>query len=577
MPLSYDEAWLNLVSQAPITYSIWTQSEECYNCDLEYKTKLFAYDNVSLLLNTAHNIVLEFRNASNSPVCTKVLSLQEHGVYAMNITRKDVCPPLVATNVPDHIYEPLYVVIGLYLSLMLAWWLGSTLYRSPWLSKLFNTNPVIAEIENDLGSPQSSGDSATLLRYSTTAPSTPTSPGPAQMARARVRSLDVLRGVAICLMIFVNYGGGQYAIFEHSAWNGMTLADFVFPWFVWIMGVSLTFSLCSKLRSGASRAHLFLSVLRRSVILIVLGLVLSNLNNSDVTKLRYMGVLQRLGLAYLFVASVETFLMRMQPIFTYDSHGILYHARDLIESWPQWLFTLLTAALHTGVTLYMPIPGCPTGYVGPGGKGDHGAHVNCTGGAAALIDRLVLGEEHMYQRPSCKEVYDTVVPFDPEGLLGVLTTIVLMYLGVYAGRVMLCFPKTQPRVIRWLLSATLFCLIGGWLCGFSVEGGLIPINKNLWSLSFVLVTAGSSSVLLSLFLLLVDHWRSWSGSPFHQAGKNAIFLYIGHTLTRHSLPWAWKVTHTHTHTEYTLMNVWGTCLWLLIALYMYERKCFFSV
>jgi Uncharacterized conserved protein len=82
------------------------------------------------------------------------------------------------------------------------------------------------------------------------------------------------------------------------------------------MGVSLTFSLCSKLRSGASRAHLFLSVLRRSVILIVLGLVISNLNNSDVTKLRYMGVLQRLGLAYLFVASVETFLMRMQPIFT---------------------------------------------------------------------------------------------------------------------------------------------------------------------------------------------------------------------------------------------------------------------
>jgi hypothetical protein len=76
-----------------------------FQCDLEYKAKLFAYDNVSLLLNTAHNIVLEFRNASNSPVCTKVLSLQEHGVYAMNITRKDVCPPLVATNVPDHIYE----------------------------------------------------------------------------------------------------------------------------------------------------------------------------------------------------------------------------------------------------------------------------------------------------------------------------------------------------------------------------------------------------------------------------------------------------------------------------------------
>lgn len=578
MELSIDEASLSIVSQAPNTFSIWTQNEECYKCDLEYKGTVYSYDNASLLLNTAYNVVFELRNASKYPVCSKLLSLKEHGIYSLNITRKNVCPALVATNNPDHIYDPLFVVLGVYFGLLCFWSMGKALYRSHWMRKLFHNNPVIAEIENDLGTPHSSNDSATLLRYTTSLPSTPNSQtSPAQVSRNRVRSLDVLRGFAICLMIFVNYGGGKYALLEHSPWNGITIADFVFPWFVWIMGVSLTFSLCSKLRSGSSRAHLFLSVLRRSLTLLALGVIMSNLGNRDIYRVRIPGVLQRLGTAYLFVASVETFLMRTQPIFTYDSHGILFHVRDLIESWPQWTFTIVTALIHTGITMYLPVPGCPTGYLGPGGKADHGAYPNCTGGAAGHIDRVVFGEAHIYHNASCNKIYATSAPFDPEGLLGTLTTIVLMYLGVYAGRVMLCFPKTKPRVERWLVSGALFCLAGGWLCGFSQEGGVLPLNKNLWSLSFVLVTAGSSSILLALILLLVDHWKLWSGSPFHQAGKNAIFLYLGHALTRNTLPWAWQVSNSHTHLEFTLMNVWGTCLWLLTALFMYENKCFFSV
>uniref|UniRef100_A0A8D8TKV5 Heparan-alpha-glucosaminide N-acetyltransferase n=1 Tax=Cacopsylla melanoneura TaxID=428564 RepID=A0A8D8TKV5_9HEMI len=578
--LSYDEAWLNIASQSSNTFTVWVQSEECYQCDLVYKSKLFAYDNASVLLNVAHNVVFELRNESNSAVCRKLLNFQEHGIYSMNVTEQNSCPLVQATNVPDHIYNPLYAVLGLYVTVLLGWKLSKTLYRSQWMSKLLNNNPVIAEIETDLGSPQSSGDSVTLLRYSTSAPSTPPNQNtPKEISRTRVRSLDVLRGVAICMMIFVNYGGGKYALFEHSAWNGMTLADFVFPWFVWIMGVSLTFSLCSKLRSGSSRPQLFFSVLRRSLLLIAMGLLLSNWNHKDLYTIRYMGVLQRLGLAYFFVGSVETFLMRIQPIFTYDPHGSLYHARDLIESWPQWLFTLVTITLHTAITFYLPLGGgCPTGYLGPGGWAQHGAYSNCTGGAAGHIDRMVLGKAHMYKNQRLAQVYGPeVAPFDPEGLLGTLTTIVLMYLGVYAGRVMLCYQKTETRIIRWMVSAAIFGLIGGWLCNFSPEGGLIPLNKNLWSLSFVLITAASSSILLSIFLFLVDHWQAWSGTPFHQAGKNAIFLYIGHSLTRNTLPWCWNPTHTHTHTEFTVMNVWASALWLLIAMYMYETKCFFRV
>ena len=93
--------------------------------------------------------------------------------------------------------------------------------------------------------------------------------------KRRVKSLDAFRGLAIVIMIFVNYGGGGYSFFAHAKWNGLTIADLVFPWFMWIMGVSLVISIQSQLRNSKSRADLIKNVIRRSVILFCLGLIVN--------------------------------------------------------------------------------------------------------------------------------------------------------------------------------------------------------------------------------------------------------------------------------------------------------------
>lgn len=98
----------------------------CFQCDLEHKLSVFAYDNASLVINTAHDVLFELRNASNLPVCSKLLSLKEHGVYLMNITRKQVCPSLVATNNPDQIYDREFSAI--FLLSVGAFFLGKNWY-----------------------------------------------------------------------------------------------------------------------------------------------------------------------------------------------------------------------------------------------------------------------------------------------------------------------------------------------------------------------------------------------------------------------------------------------------------------
>ena len=107
----------------------------------------------------------------------------------------------------------------------------------------------------------------------------------------RVKSLDAFRGLSITIMVFVNYGGGSYYFFNHSPWNGLTVADLVFPWFIWIMGVSLAISTQSQLRNSLPRQRLVLRVVKRSLILVCLGLIINSSQPSDLRTLRLPGVL----------------------------------------------------------------------------------------------------------------------------------------------------------------------------------------------------------------------------------------------------------------------------------------------
>jgi heparan-alpha-glucosaminide N-acetyltransferase len=116
------------------------------------------------------------------------------------------------------------------------------------------------------------------------------------------------------VMIFVNYGGGKYWFFSHSVWNGITVADLVFPWFMWLMGVSFAVSLQAKLRRAVPRRQLVINVMRRSFILILLGVIInSNQNLQTIGSLRFPGVLQRIGITYFVVGILEiTFTKRSE-------------------------------------------------------------------------------------------------------------------------------------------------------------------------------------------------------------------------------------------------------------------------
>ena len=173
----------------------------------------------------------------------------------------------------------------------------------------------------------------------------------------RVRSLDAFRGLSITIMIFVNYGGGSYYFFNHSPWNGLTVADLVFPWFIWIMGVSLAISTQSQLRNSVPRKKILLRVVKRSIILMLLGLVINSkgANPNDLKTLRIPGVLQRFGLTYLIVGMTEAMLLPRQ--FPDVTSPLL----DLTSSVWQWMVAASCLALYTIITFQLPVPGCPTG------------------------------------------------------------------------------------------------------------------------------------------------------------------------------------------------------------------------
>ncbi|XP_025092526.1 heparan-alpha-glucosaminide N-acetyltransferase-like isoform X2 [Pomacea canaliculata] len=394
--------------------------------------------------------------------------------------------------------------------------------------------------------------------------------------KERLRSLDTFRGLSLTIMIFVNYGGGGYWEFNHSSWNGLTVADLVFPWFVFIMGTALILSFQSQLRFGAPKKTMLWKILRRSLILFALGLLINSHgcgDGVDMSQFRIPGVLQRFALTYLIVASIH--LLFSSSLNNSQEYGRFAVVWDIVVFWPEGLTHVGFVMVHTCITFLLPVPNCPRGYIGPGGDDSHGLYANCTGGAAGYIDRKVFGDSHIYQSPTCKEIYRTTVPYDPEGLLGILTSCFLCFLGLQAGKILFVYKDWIQRCWRFFTWGLLLCLLGGILCKFSKDDGWIPINKNLWSLSFVLTLAGMGFILLLACYLLVDVYKVWSGAPFYYPGMNSIVLYVGHELLSGQFPVAFDVPQTHA--AQLAMNIWGTFFWVIVAYYLDFKKIYISV
>jgi predicted acyltransferase len=281
----------------------------------------------------------------------------------------------------------------------------------------------------------------------------------------RLLSLDVLRGVTLAFMIVVNnqVGPAPFTQLSHAVWNGFTATDLVFPTFLLLIGLSTVLSTASRLAKGATRQELFLHTLKRAALLIVFGFIVNNFPLFHMATARYYGVLPRIGICYFVVAT-------------------LY----LIS--PGWKDKVVLAVVcvvgYWMLMRFVAVPGF--------GVPTHGVAINDPdGNLTAWIDRQVFSPAHLYERTR-----------DPEGLLSTLPAVATALFGMLAG-LWLRTKETTTRKAAMLGVAGVILLALGLLWH-----PFFPINKKLWTSSFVLFAGGWSLLLLAASIYVVDV-RRW--------------------------------------------------------------------
>ena len=297
-------------------------------------------------------------------------------------------------------------------------------------------------------------------------------------AATRLISLDVFRGLTMAGMVIVNNPGdwgNVYAPLLHAPWHGWTPTDLIFPFFLFIVGVSITLS-----RKSASWG----TIARRAAIIFALGLLLAGYPRFNLERWRIPGVLQRIALCYLFAAGLYK--------VTAASKDPAYGGARIIGS-----VALALALAYWAVLMLVAPPGGVAGDLTPDGN------------LAAWVDRALMSG-HLW-KPK----------WDPEGLLSTIPAISTTLLGVLAG-MCLASPLPASRKAAWLAIGGAAGMVAGLIWNLA-----FPINKNLWTSSYAVFTAGFASLLLAACYWAIDvrGWRGWT-KPFVILGSNAITLFV---------------------------------------------------
>ncbi|CAF4859348.1 unnamed protein product [Pieris macdunnoughi] len=251
--LRYDQACLEIITDGPIAF--WSQYEECEDCMLLETANLKKSGPV--VLETISPVRFAIRSADNE-ICNGTYEFEEFGQYSINVANDSLnCQPRMTAE-PDAAYLPILTAVVVLFSLATLWYIVKGILKIIIAGRFYSR--YFAREDNELGS-------ETRVIVS----SEPRSP-----TRSRLRSLDIFRGFSIALMIFVNAGGGGYSIFTHAAWNGLTVADVVFPWFAFAMGESLVLSLNARLRTSLPRIEALKQVAQRSLLMSIVGICLSS-------------------------------------------------------------------------------------------------------------------------------------------------------------------------------------------------------------------------------------------------------------------------------------------------------------
>lgn len=317
---------------------------------------------------------------------------------------------------------------------------------------------------------------------------------PSPQQKGRLLSLDILRGITIAGMILVNNPGSWSSVYsplQHAQWHGLTPTDLVFPFFMFIMGVS-TFMSLRKFNFQPTRAAI-LKVVRRTILIFLIGLGLNWFGqlagalangvgfseaSTDLGTLRILGVLQRLALAYGFAALIA-----------------------LITKGKYLIGTIVVLLVGYFVILIF-------------GNGFELSEQNII----SVVDRALWGSDHMYKDWTLE---GERIALDPEGLLSTIPSIAHVLIGFLFGKLIVDNKDNHKRVEKLLIWGTILAF-----AGLLLKYGC-PINKKIWSPTFVLTTTGFAAQLLGLLIWIIDinNKRRWSRF-FHSFGVNPLIIYV---------------------------------------------------
>jgi predicted acyltransferase len=296
----------------------------------------------------------------------------------------------------------------------------------------------------------------------------------------RLLSLDVFRGITIAGMILVNNPGSWSNIYpplRHAEWHGCTPTDLIFPFFLFIVGVAITFALTKRKERGDDQIKIMLQVFKRSAILFLLGLIMAGFPYFDLANIRIPGVLQRIAVVYLITS------------FIFLKFNVQY----------QTIITFLFLIMYWIMMTLVPVPG--VGY----------ANLEPTTNLAAWLDNFLLSG-HLWS-------YTKV--WDPEGILSTLPAISTALLGVLTGH-LLKSNKDKTTKTVWMLIAGNILLVVGY-----IWDGWFPMNKSIWTSSYVVYTAGLALNFLAVCYWFIDvlGYKKWA-TPFVVYGLNAITVFF---------------------------------------------------
>ncbi|MFD2148486.1 acyltransferase family protein [Mucilaginibacter antarcticus] len=298
----------------------------------------------------------------------------------------------------------------------------------------------------------------------------------------RLLSLDVFRGITVALMILVNNPGSWgniYTPLEHSKWNGCTPTDLVFPTFLFLVGVSIVYAMERKLGNPANHGKLILGALRRGALLILISLIIQVILHPGFAQLRYPGVLQRIGLVF-FICAV---------LYIKTSQRV----RD-------WVCVISLVGYYI-IMCFLPVP-------------DTGApSLEPETNMGAWLDRVVFTTNHLWVQSRT---------WDPEGLLGTLPAIATGLFGIRIGTWLKRKDRDDSVKVSWMFTWGIAAIVLGLFWDL-----FFPINKALWTSSFVLYAGGWSIIGFAICYWLIDvqGYKNWT-SFFLPFGANAITAYV---------------------------------------------------